>query len=54
MNCLVAVINGFVLFATGMRMTAFDFCVPFNMVCAIVSFWEIDIENCSAVINHLQ
>ena len=25
MNCLVAVINGFVLFLTGMRITAFDF-----------------------------
>ena len=31
-----------------------DFCVPVNMACAIMSFWEIDIENFSAVINHAQ
>ena len=33
MNCLVAVINGLVLFSTGMRITAFDFCALVNMVC---------------------
>ena len=54
MNCLVAVFNGFVLFATGMRIIAFDFCVPGNMVCTIMSCWEIDIENFSVVINHVQ
>ena len=54
MNCFVAVINGFVLFSTGMGITAFDFCVPVNMVCVIMSCWEIDIENFSAVINHVQ
>ena len=53
MICLVAVINGFVLFSTGMRI-AFGFCVPVSMVCAIMSCWEIDIENFSAVINHVQ
>ena len=53
MNCLVAVMNGFVLFSTGMHITAFDFGVPVNMVCAIVSCWEIDIENFSDVINHV-
>ena len=52
MNCLVAVINGFILFSTGI--IAFDFCIPVNMVCAIMSCWEIDIENFSAVINHVQ
>ena len=35
MYCLVAVINGFVLLSTGMRITAFGFCVPVNMVCAM-------------------
>ena len=54
MNCLVAIINGLVLFSTGMRITAFDFCVPVNIVCTIMSFWETDIENFSAVINHVQ
>ena len=49
MNCLVAVIDGFVLFSTGMRITAFDFCAPVNMVCVIMSCWEIDIESLSAV-----
>ena len=48
---LVAVINDFVLFSTGMRITAFDFCAPFNMVCAIMSCWEFDIESLSAVHN---
>ena len=43
MNCLVAVINGFVLFS------AFDVCAPVNMVCVIMSCWEIDIECLSAV-----
>ena len=33
---------------------AFDFCVPVNMVCAIMSCWEIDIENVLAVIYHVQ
>ena len=54
MNCLVAVINGFVLISTGMRIIGFDFCVPVNTVCAIMSFWEADIEKFSAVINHVQ
>ena len=45
---------GFVLFSTVMRITAFVVCVPVNMVCAIMSCWEIDIENFSAVINHVQ
>ena len=50
MNLLVTVIiNGFVLFSTGMRITAFDFFVPLNMVCVIMSCWEIDIENLSDV-----
>ena len=49
MNCLVAVINGFVLFSTDMRITTFDFCSPVNMVCIIMSYWEIDIEGLSAV-----
>ena len=53
-NCLVTVINGFVLFSTGMRITAFDFCVPVNMFCAIMSCWEIDTEHFTAVINHVQ
>ena len=44
MNCLVAVINDFAWFSTGMRITAFDFCAPVSMVCAIMSCWEIDIE----------
>ena len=52
MNCLVAVINGFVLFSTGMRITALNFCAPVNMVCVIMSCWEIGIESLSAVINH--
>ena len=54
MNCLVAVINAFVLFSTGMPITAFDFRVPVNIVCAIMRCSEIDIENFSAVINHVQ
>ena len=54
MNCLVTIINGFVLFSTGMRITVFYFCVPVNMVCAIMSCWVIDIENFLAVINHVQ
>ena len=54
MNYLVAVINGFVVFSTGMRITAFDFCVTVNMVYAVMSCWEIDIENFSEVINHVQ
>ena len=54
MDCLVAVINGFVLFSIGMRITVFDFCVPVSMVCAIMSCCEIDTENFSAVINHEQ
>ena len=45
MNCLVSVINGFVLFSTGMGITAFDVCAPVNMVCVIM----IDIESLSAV-----
>ena len=53
MNCLVAVINGFVLFSTGMRIIAFDFCVPVNMIFVMMSCWEIDIGNFSAVINHV-
>ena len=48
MNCLVAVSNGLVLFSTGMRIIAFDFCAPVNMVCVIMSCWEIDIESLSA------
>ena len=44
MNYIVAVIKGFVLFSTDMRITAFDFCVPVNMSCAIMCCWEIDIE----------
>ena len=52
MNCLVSVINGFVLFSTGMGITAFDFCAPVNMVCVKMSL--IDIESLSAVINHVQ
>ena len=54
MNCLVAVINCFVLFSTGMRITAFDFGVPVNMICAIMSCRETDIENFSAMIKHVQ
>ena len=53
MNCLVAVINGLVLFSTGMRITAFDFCAPANMVCVIMSGWEIDIESLCAVHDKL-
>ena len=49
MNCLVTIINGFVLFSTGMRITAFDFCAPVNMVCVIISCWENDIESLFAV-----
>ena len=54
MNRLVAVINGIVLFSTGMRITAFDLCVPVNMVCAIMSCWEIDVDKFLAMINHVQ
>ena len=50
----IAEVNAFVLFSTGMRITAFDFGVPVNMVCAIMSCWETDIESFSAVINHVQ
>ena len=54
-NCLVAVINCFVLFSTGMRITVFGFCVPVNMVCVIMSCWEIDIVKVSVLyINHAQ
>ena len=49
MNCLAVVINGYVLFSTGIRITAFDFRAPFNIVCDIMSCWEIDIESLSAV-----
>ena len=49
MNCLIAVINGFVLFSTGMRITAYDFYAPVNMVCVIMSCWEMAIESLSAV-----
>ena len=49
MNFLVAVINGFVLFSTGMRITAFVLCAPVSMVCVIMSCWEIDIEGLSAI-----
>ena len=49
MNCLVTVINGFILFSTCMRITAFDFCATVNMVCVIMSCWVIDIESLSAV-----
>ena len=54
MNDLVAVINGFVLFSTGMRITGFALCVPVNMVCVMMSCWEIDIENFSTWINHVR
>ena len=46
---LVTVINGFVLFSTGMRITTFDFCAPVNKVFVIMSCWEFDIESPSAV-----
>ena len=49
MNCLFAVINGFILFSTGMLITAIDFCAPVNMVCVIMSCCEIDIESLFAV-----
>ena len=49
MECLVAVINGFVLFSRGMRITVFDFCAPVNMICVTMSCWEINIESLSAV-----
>ena len=49
MNCLVAVINGFVSFSTGVHSTALDFCDPVNMIRVIMSWWEIDIESLSAV-----
>ena len=32
-----------------MRIIAFDFCAPVNMVCVIMSCWEIDIESLSVV-----
>ena len=32
-----------------MRITAFDFCVPVNMACVIMSCWEIEIESISVV-----
>ena len=51
---IVTVMNGFVMFSTGMGITAFDFCVPVSMACAIMGCWEIDIEHFSAVINHVQ
>ena len=54
MNCLVAVSNGFVLFSPDIGITAFDYCVPVNMVFAIMSCWEIYIEHFSVVINHVQ
>ena len=44
----------FVLFSSGMDITAFDMCVPVNMDCAITSCLETDIENFSAMINHVQ
>ena len=49
MNCLVAVINGFDLFSTGMRIPTLNFSAPVNMVCVIMSCLEIDIESLSAV-----
>ena len=30
-------------------MTAFDLCAPVNMVCVIMSYCEVDIENLAAV-----
>ena len=32
-----------------MRITAFDFCAPVDIVCVIMSCWKIDIESLSAI-----
>ena len=37
-----------------MRITVLDLSVPVNMACAIMNFWEVDIENIAAVLKHVQ